>query len=227
MATTPTKLMTFEEFERLPEEESRRYELHHGELVKMAEVIWRHYPTQIRVRDLLKDAAGSSGWVEIEFAFRGLAEYEYRRADVAYATKQRVENVDPKGYFMGAPDLVIEILSPSNTVAEMRERGSSASKTVRPSSGKSISTGAKWRSPRKTATQSPTAWASQFRSSSRPANPWQSTRYSRKHHAISADWGQARKGRLPAPVLRARLLQPPLLGLQNVYGHERAHWMRA
>jgi Uma2 family endonuclease len=33
-----------------------------------------------------------------------------------------VEKVDPKGYFMGSPDLVIEILPPSNTVAEMREK---------------------------------------------------------------------------------------------------------
>lgn len=65
---------------------------------------------------------GSCGLVEIVFPFRPLAEYEYRRANVAYASKERVDKVDPEGYFMGAPDLVIEILSPSNTVAQMRDK---------------------------------------------------------------------------------------------------------
>ena len=41
---------------------------------------------------------------------------------MAFATRQRVERVDPNGCFMGAPDLVIEILSPSNTVAQMRDK---------------------------------------------------------------------------------------------------------
>jgi Uma2 family endonuclease len=113
--------MTFAEFEQLPEN-GRRYELHHGELVTMAEAIWRHFTTQRRVRDLLREAAGSSGEVEIEFAFRALPEGEYRRADVAYAARERAENVNPSGHFMGAPDLVIEILSPSNTVAQMRDK---------------------------------------------------------------------------------------------------------
>jgi hypothetical protein len=42
VATAPTKLMTFAEFQQLPED-GRRYQLHHGELVTTAEPIWQHY----------------------------------------------------------------------------------------------------------------------------------------------------------------------------------------
>lgn len=57
-----------------------------------------------------------------EFAFRALPEYEYRAADVAFASRERWDRVRRDGYFEGAPDLAIEILSPSNTAAEMLDK---------------------------------------------------------------------------------------------------------
>jgi Uma2 family endonuclease len=121
VATTPTKLMTFAEFEQLPEE-GRRHELCHGEPKERPVVKWGHLIRLEKLRGLLAEAVGDAGLVVTEFSFRPVPEYEGRIADVAYAAKERVERVDPKGYFMGSPDLVIEILSPSNTVAEMREK---------------------------------------------------------------------------------------------------------
>jgi Uma2 family endonuclease len=55
-------------------------------------------------------------------AFRPLPEYELWVADVAYLSPERFATVDPEDNVHGAPDLVIEILSPSNTVVEMNER---------------------------------------------------------------------------------------------------------
>jgi Uma2 family endonuclease len=92
MATTLTRPMTVEEFAALPET-GRRFELHNGELFQ-----------------------------GIEFAFRALPEYEFRIADVAYITKERWDQIDRKSNLRGAPDLVVEVLSPSNTAAEMSKK---------------------------------------------------------------------------------------------------------
>jgi Uma2 family endonuclease len=41
---------------------------------------------------------------------------------VAYVSKVRWDQANPDGDLAGAPDLVIEVVSPSNTVAELYER---------------------------------------------------------------------------------------------------------
>jgi Uma2 family endonuclease len=122
VAASTTKLVAFAEFEQLPDPQPFRYELRHGELVQVAGPKWKHYMTQRRLRRLLENAAADTGIVEIEFGFRALVEYEYRRADVAYVFKDRCADIDPNGYFQGAPDIVIEVLSPSNTIAEMLDK---------------------------------------------------------------------------------------------------------
>jgi len=58
----------------------------------------------------------------MEFGFRASAEYELRSADVGFVTKERFEASDPEDNLHGAPDLTIEVLSPSNSAAEMNER---------------------------------------------------------------------------------------------------------
>lgn len=116
MADTITHLMTVEEYSRLPEESGGfYYELHHGELVKVCRPKPKHYKTQRRLRQLLEAAAGEAGIVDTEMAFSGLPEYELRVADVAFVFKERWEQMAPDVYLQGAPDLVIEVLSPSNS----------------------------------------------------------------------------------------------------------------
>lgn len=120
MATTPTRLMTFEEFEALPDREGFRYELHHGELIEVPPPEHPHARAQWQLRRLLEPAAGPGGVVDKEIAYRALPEHEYRVADVAYMPRARWDAI--QDYLFGAPDLVVEILSPSNTVTEMREK---------------------------------------------------------------------------------------------------------
>ncbi len=124
MASTPTRLMTFEEFEQLPDprDERERYELRHGELVKAPPPEYDHFLIQQTLRDLLDRAAAGQGRAYTEAAFRALPDGEYRVADVAYAPADRWTRHKGERYFMGAPDLVIEVLSPSNTAAEMLDR---------------------------------------------------------------------------------------------------------
>src|SRR5580692_6414235 len=95
--------MTFKEFEKLPDDRpGHRYELRHGEPFLVAPPRHDHYMIQQRLVRLLLRHAGY--------------------ADVGFLPKVRLDKVPPKGNIAGSPDLVIEVLSPSNTAAEMRDR---------------------------------------------------------------------------------------------------------
>jgi Uma2 family endonuclease len=122
LAPITNRRMTFEELEQLPESHGFRQELHHGELVEVPAPKFGHYSVQLRLRDLILKAAGDSAMVGIEFGFKPLPQFEYWIADVAYTTLERAQKVPRKGYFEGVPELVVEVLSPSNSSREMRER---------------------------------------------------------------------------------------------------------
>jgi Uma2 family endonuclease len=64
-----------------------------------------------------------SGWfVTMEFAFRPLPEYEVWVADVGMVSDQRFRTISRDGWLEGSPDLVVEVLSPSNTAQEINDR---------------------------------------------------------------------------------------------------------
>jgi Uma2 family endonuclease len=121
MATT-TGLMTVEQFRQLPETGPFYYELRHGELVSVVRPKLKHHLIQERLRDLLKPQAPAGSFVAYEVAFRALPEYELRVADVAWLSAERFQQADPEDNIRGAPDLVIEVLSPSNTAVEINEK---------------------------------------------------------------------------------------------------------
>jgi hypothetical protein len=114
--------MTFAEFEQLPDSRDASYELRHGEAVKVPPPEYDHFLIQQMLRDLLDRAAAGRGRAYTGVAFRALADGEYRVADVAYAPAERWTKHKGERYFMGAPDLVIEVPSPSNTFAEMLDK---------------------------------------------------------------------------------------------------------
>ena len=114
--------MTVEQYSALPEPVGGRYELHHGELVFVTFPKMRHWKTQRRLIELLSGLASGNGIVGGEFAFRPQPQHELWAADVAYVTQSRYDAVDPDDYLRGSPELVIEVLSPSNTVSEMNDR---------------------------------------------------------------------------------------------------------
>src|SRR5205085_1483577 len=61
-------------------------------------------------------------FVNTELAFRTVPEYDLRVADVAFIPAERWANIDLEDNLRGAPDLVIEVLSPFNTAREMYEK---------------------------------------------------------------------------------------------------------
>jgi len=119
MATT-TSLMTFAQFEQMPED-GRRYELRNGEPIEVPPAVYRHHKILRRLRRLLESAAGSAGEVDSEWGFRPIPEYEYRVADVAFVAQERERAISPDGHLIGAPELVAEVLSPSNRRGKIAE----------------------------------------------------------------------------------------------------------
>jgi Uma2 family endonuclease len=117
-----TGLMTVEEFQQLPETGPFYYELRHGELVQVTRPILKHTRGQKKLERLLEDYAGEDFVVIMEFPFRALPEHELRVADVAAISRDRLDHADHQSVFRGVPELVIEILSPSNTAAEMNDK---------------------------------------------------------------------------------------------------------
>jgi Uma2 family endonuclease len=123
LATTPrTGLMTFAEFERLPDVPGLRYELRHGEVFQVPPAKYPHFLIQQILRDLLDQAAANRGRAYTEVGFRPLPDHEFFIVDVAYASTAWWLRSRKTEYLTGAPELVIEILSPSNSAAEMLDK---------------------------------------------------------------------------------------------------------
>jgi Uma2 family endonuclease len=118
---TTTGLMTVEQYHELPETGPFYYELHRGELVQVSRPKLKHIRIQDRIRMMLDKVFGKHGKVIVELPFRALPEHELRVADVAYVTRARWEEAGDDDLF-GAPDLTIEVLSPSNTATEINEK---------------------------------------------------------------------------------------------------------
>ena len=114
-------LLTVEEFLKLPEPKEGHLELHHGEAVVMPPPKKGHQKIQDRIQMLLKRLVGQKGVVRMEMAFRPTPEYEVWQADVGYVSLERDEATGDDEYLMGAPELVVEVLSPGRA-NERRDR---------------------------------------------------------------------------------------------------------
>jgi len=60
--------------------------------------------------------------VEMEMAFRPTPEHEVWQADVGCVSQERDDATGDDEYLMGSPELVVEVLSPSNTTDEINEK---------------------------------------------------------------------------------------------------------
>jgi Uma2 family endonuclease len=117
--------MTVEQFRELPPDDGPwLHELHYGEVVASRRPTAKYYKLQTRLARLLEARAGSLGVVGIELPFRAVPQFDLRAADVAFVSQRRWDAIDPDDNLSGAPDMVIEVKSPSNTESELRERDS-------------------------------------------------------------------------------------------------------
>jgi Uma2 family endonuclease len=121
-AAAEPMLMTVEQYRALPSRDDVIRELHWGQVVALTFPKKAHTKLQSRLLDLLRPRAEAMGLVAVEFPFRAVPEYDLRAADVAFVSQARWDATSENDNLHGAPELVIEVLSPSNTTAEIREK---------------------------------------------------------------------------------------------------------
>ncbi len=127
MSTTSPRLLTAEEFARLPDlPDGSQQELVRGKVVMAPPPGFRHGRVQVQVASKLNDYAVSTkrGRVAVETGVvteRGPD--TVRGPDISYWSAERLPfDQDPEGYPDAAPDLCVEVLSPSNRRSEMRDK---------------------------------------------------------------------------------------------------------
>jgi Uma2 family endonuclease len=122
MAAYPEPLlMTVEEFDNLPGRDDVILELHWGRLVELSKPKPWHIKLQLHIAELLKGRSGPNWAIVPELPFRALPQYDLRAVDVGVIAKRRWDAADEND-LSGSPEIVIEVLSPSNRRGEITER---------------------------------------------------------------------------------------------------------
>jgi len=121
MGALQTNLTTVEEFLRLPDPKEGHIELHHGEVVVISPPKHGHQRLQDRLQTLLQGLLDRYV-VHMEMTFRPMPEHEVWVADVGCVSAERDDATGDDEYLKGAPELVIEVLSPSKTVDEINDK---------------------------------------------------------------------------------------------------------
>ena len=117
---TRTKL-TYDDYAKTPEDE--RYELIDGELIMVGAPNMEHQSIQfeigLRVGTFVKD--GDLGWVFNPPTDVLLSDHDVVQPDLIFVSRER-KHVITDANIQGAPDLVVEILSPSSATRDRRDK---------------------------------------------------------------------------------------------------------
>ncbi len=124
--TTQVQLSTADELLRM-QGDGFRYELVRGELKKMAPAGFEHGTLAMEFGTLLNVhvRANRLGRVtSAETGFKLSSDPDTVRApDVAFISQKRLDEVGPvQGYWPGAPDLAVEVISPNDLYTEVSEK---------------------------------------------------------------------------------------------------------
>ncbi|NPA57861.1 MAG: Uma2 family endonuclease [Aquificae bacterium] len=120
MLTIDKKRLTYKDINRLPE---GSYEIIDGEIKQMAPSGFEHGRYEGFLFSFLWDKLKEKGFVSVgEVGILISKEpLRIRGADVVYVSRKKTEK-EPEGILEIPPDLIIEIVSPSNTITEMEEK---------------------------------------------------------------------------------------------------------
>jgi Uma2 family endonuclease len=120
MATT-THLLTWQEFEQHPDEQ---IEVLEGELIAVPLPTAKHSVVAANILELLQPLSANQ-------LGRGLCCTGYKlsedpptwiKLDISFLKMERVRATDPDDYFAGAPELAVEIVSPSETPGTLHRK---------------------------------------------------------------------------------------------------------
>jgi len=112
--------VSYADLERTPED-GRRYELYDGEVYVVPAPIPRHQRVQMRLAEWLDEYAASVGGFTVDAPIDIVfSEYDVLQPDVVFFQPTRAHLIDLDRAIRHAPDLCVEILSPST---EATDRG--------------------------------------------------------------------------------------------------------
>src|SRR3989442_13876076 len=117
-------ILTLEQFQQLPDDDMQ-HELDEGELIVMPPPKPGHGRGQAKIAHLLRDFVKRHSLGEV-FTETGYllrtGPWTVRAPDVSFLCSARASQVQPDEYIHGAPDLAIEIVSASDTAAQMMRK---------------------------------------------------------------------------------------------------------
>ncbi|MGA3039600.1 MAG: Uma2 family endonuclease, partial [Bryobacteraceae bacterium] len=123
MATITT--ISGAQFDALPYEEGRQWELVDGELIPVPSPTWQHQESVLRIQLALRSyfetnkIQGLAGQ-DVEFS---MTDNDRVRPDVAVLLGEKATSLDPdKTPIPGAPDIAIEVISPSERASESHDK---------------------------------------------------------------------------------------------------------
>ena len=124
--TIQTEIVTATELLHMPDD-GWRYELVKGELKRMAPAGHEHGKIAVRLTWRLGQYVEENGLGAVYAAETGFLLASdpdtVRAPDAAFVKRHRVEETgDAKGYWPGAPDLAVEVISPGDTYTEVEEK---------------------------------------------------------------------------------------------------------
>lgn len=117
-------LLTADDLWQMPGD-GRRYELVKGELVEITPVGPRHGWIVVRLAAQLNKyvEAHDLGYVMVEAGFCLECQPDTVRApDIAFLTRERMPPEDHEGFVPGAPDLAVEVVSPSERDTDIQDK---------------------------------------------------------------------------------------------------------
>lgn len=118
------RLVTAEEFERMPEEDGVRMELVRGRVIRMSPPGYRHGFVASRLFEQLVShvTAAGLGHVVLPVGFKIESNPDtVREPDFAFVCRERLANV-PDGFYQGPPDLAVEVVSPRQSRAAVARK---------------------------------------------------------------------------------------------------------
>jgi Uma2 family endonuclease len=126
VSSTITKLVTAEELLAMPDD-GFRYELVKGELIRMPPPGHEHGIVAMHIAGPLYQHVKSNNLGEVYAAETGFLIHRnpdtVRAPDSAFIRRQRLDETGPvEGYWVGAPDLCVEVVSPSDSVGYVEEK---------------------------------------------------------------------------------------------------------
>jgi Uma2 family endonuclease len=126
VSSTVTRLVTADELIAMPDD-GFRYELVKGELIRMSPTGHEHGIVAMNIAGPLHRHVKSSNLGIVYAAETGFILSQnpdtVRAPDVAFVQIERINQTgDVKSYWIGAPDLAVEVVSPGDTVGEVESK---------------------------------------------------------------------------------------------------------